>query len=252
MAQRLRLVGIMLMVFGLVFFIGSGVAFSMYQDGKHSLQSFSEVQGVELSYNEDGQLIDRGDTAAADGIMTMLTDEWGYPVSDREMDPDDPLVNTASEYMYQMATITHHVIDGTYPVTLTEDQLVDADGKALTEVTVNGETVAVPDPFPAEGWTVEVNGDGRYWQDFDRTNPVDAAARPMIWTGTVHGLVGELGVGTVTASALKLALGLVALLAGLGAINLLTGAGLYWAAGPRRQAELAPAPIDQPELERIG
>jgi hypothetical protein len=251
MAQRLRLVGIMLMVFGLVFFIGSGVAFSMYQDGKHSLQSFSEVQGVELSYNEDGQLVDRGETAAADAIMTMLEDEWGYPVSDREMDPNDPLVNTASEYMYQMATITHHVIDGTYPVTLTEDQLVDADGNALTEVTVNGETVAVPDPFPAEGWTVEVNGDGRYWNDFDRENPVDAAARPLIWTGTVHGLTGELGVGTVTASALKLALGLVALLAGLGAINLLTGAGLFWAAS-RRETPLAPAPVEQPELERIA
>lgn len=251
MAQRLRLVGIMLMVFGLVFFIGSGVAFSMYQDGRHSLQSFSEVQGVELSYDDAGQLVDRGDTAAADAIMTMLTDEWGYPVSDREMDPDDPLVNTASEYMYQMATVTHHVIEGTYEVTLTEDQLVDAEGTALGEVTVNGQTVAVPDPFPAEGWTLEVDGDGRYWNDFDRTSPVDAAVRPLAWTGTVHGLVGELGVGTVTASALKLALGLVALLAGLGAINVLTGAGLFWAAG-RREPALAPAPVEQPELERIG
>jgi hypothetical protein len=251
MAQRLRLVGIMLMVFGLVFFIGSGVAFKMYSDGAHSLQSFSEVQGVELSYNEDGQLVDRGDTAAAEGIMTMLTDEWGYPVSDREMDPNDPLVNTASEYMYQMATVTHHVIDGTYEVTLTEDQLVDPEGNALKEITVNGETIAVPADFPTEGMTVEVAGDGRYWNDFDRTNPVDAAARPMIWTGTVHGLVGELGVGTVTASALKLALGLVALLAGLGAINLLTGAGLFWAAGTRR--EVTPVtPAEQPELERIG
>jgi uncharacterized protein YjeT (DUF2065 family) len=252
MTQRLRLVGIMLMVFGLVFFIGSGVAFKMYSDGKHSLQSFSEVQNVELSYNDQGQLVDRGDPAQGQAIMDMLENEWGYPVSDREMDPSDPLVNTASEYMYQMAVITHHVIDGTYPVTLTEDQLVDADGNALSEVTVNGETVAVPDPFPAEGWTLDVNGEGRYWNDFDRTNPVDSAARPLIWTGTVHGLTGELGVGTVTASALKLALGLVALLAGLGAINLLTGAGLYWAAGPRKAAELPAAPAEQPELERIG
>lgn len=252
MPQRLRLVGIMLMVFGLVFFIGSGVAFSMYQDGKHSLQSFSEVQGVELSYNEDGQLVDRGDTAAAEAIMTMLTDEWGYPVSDREMDPADPLVNTASEYMYQMATITHHVIDGTYPITLTEDAVVDADGNPLTELQVGDQTLAVPDPFPAEGWTIEYDGDGRYWQDFDRTNPADAAARNAMWTGTVHGLIGELGVGTVTASALKLALGMVALLAGLGAINVLTGAGLYWAAGPRRTASLPPAPVEQPELERIA
>ncbi|GAA5163562.1 hypothetical protein [Ornithinimicrobium tianjinense] len=252
MTQRLRLVGIMLMVFGLVFLGGSAVAFSMYQDGRHSLQSFSEVQGVELSYNDQGQLVDRGDPAAAQAIMDMLENEWGYPVSDREMDPDDPLVNTASEYMYQMATITSHVIHGTTPITLTEDMLVDADGKALTELTVNGETVPVPDPFPADGWTVEYENGGKYWNDFDRTNPADAAARPLIWTGTVHGLTGELGVGTVTASALKLALALVALLAGLGVINLLTGAGLYWAAGPRKAAGLAPAPVEQPELERIG
>lgn len=252
MPQRLRLVGIMLMVFGLVFLIGSGVAFSMYQDGRHSLRSFSEVQGVELSYDEAGQLLDRGDPAAAEAIMTMLTDEWGYPVSDREMDPADPLVNTASEYMYQMATITHHVIDGTYPVTLSQEALVDADGNALTELQVGDQTLAVPDPFPAEGWTIEYDGGGRYWQDFDRTNPADAAAREAMWTGTVHGLVGELGVGTVTASALKLALGMVALLAGLGAINLLTGAGLVWAAGGRRSAALPPAPVEQPELERIA
>ncbi|HSP59421.1 MAG TPA: hypothetical protein VLO09_00020 [Ornithinimicrobium sp.] len=243
MAQRLRLVGIMLMVFGLVFLIGSGVAFKMYQDGRHSLQSFSEVQGVELSYNEEGQLVDRGTTEEADAIMAMLEDEWGYPVSGREMNADDPLVNTASEYMFQMATVVHHVISGTTEVTLTEEQLVDAEGNALTELQVGEETMAVPDPFPAEGWTVEYPNGGKYWNDFDRTNPADAAARGDIWTGTVHGLVGELGVGTVTASALKLALGMTALIAGLGVINLLTGAGLFWAAGARRDA------VDQPVVD---
>jgi hypothetical protein len=234
MAQRLRLVGYMLMAFGLVFFVGSGVAFSIYNDGKNSLQSFSSVQGVELSYNEDGQLVDRGQTEEADKIMAMLTDEWGYPVSGREMDASDPLVNTASEYMYQMATIVYHVINGTTEITLTEAQLVDAEGNALTELQVGDEVLAVPSPFPAEGWTLEYPNGGKYWADFDRTNPADAAARGDIWTGTVHGLVGELGVGTVTASALKIALGIVALLAGLGAVNLLLGAGLVWAAGASR------------------
>src|SRR5690606_21402438 len=117
-------------------------------------------------------------------------------------------------------------INGTTEVTLTEDQLVDGEGNALTEVQVGDETMQVPDPVPAEGWTVEYPNGGKYWNDFDRTNPADAAARGEIWTGTVHGLVGELGVGTVTASALKLALGLTALIAGLGVINILTGAGL--------------------------
>ncbi|MCA1782618.1 MAG: hypothetical protein ABR500_10515 [Dermatophilaceae bacterium] len=234
MAQRLRTVGIMLMAFGLVFFIGAGVAFKLYNDGANSLQSFSEVQGVELTYNEDGQLIDRGTTEEADNIMAMLEDEWGYPVSGREMDASDPLVNTGSEYMYQMATVVYHVINGTTEITLTEAQLVDGEGNALTELQVGDEMLAVPSPFPAEGWTIEYPNGGQYWADFDRSNPADAAARGDIWTGTVHGLVGELGVGTVTASALKIALGIVALLAGLGAVNLLLGAGLVWASGGAR------------------
>lgn len=38
--------------------------------------------------------------------------------------------------MYQMATIVHHVIYGTTNLTLTEDQLVDQEGNALTELQV--------------------------------------------------------------------------------------------------------------------
>ena len=255
MAQRLRLLGYMLMAFGIVFFVGAGVAFSIYNDGQHSLQSFSEVQGVELTYNEDGQLIDRGTTEGADAIMTMLTDEWGYPVSDREMDASDPLVNTASEYMYQMATVVYHVINGTTEITLNEGQLVDAEGNAITELAVGDQVLPVPNPFPAEGWTVEYPNGGKYWADFDRTNPADAAARGDIWTGTVHGLVGELGVGTVTASALKIALGMVALLAGLGAINLLLGAGLVWASSANRtggKVEDTTDPMVADERELVG
>lgn len=255
MAQRLRTVGIMLMAFGLVFFVGAGVAFKLYNDGANSLQSFSEVQNVELSYNEEGQLVDRGDPAEADKIMAMLTDEWGYPVSDREMDAKDPLVNTGSEYMYQMATVVYHSISGTTKLTLQEDQLVDAEGNALTELPVGEEVLAVPNPFPADGWTIEYPVDFKYWADFDRTNPADAAARGQVWTGTVHGLVGELGVGTVTASALKLALGMVALLAGLGAINLLLGAGLVWTANAGRaggKVEDDVTPVTTRERELVG
>jgi hypothetical protein len=255
MAQRLRIVGIMLMAFGLIFFIGSGVAFKLYNDGANSLQSFSEVQNVELTYNEDGQLVDRGTTEEAENIMAMLEDEWGYPVSGAEMDADDPLVNTASEYMYQMATVVYHSINGTTEITLTEDQLVDAEGNPITELQVGDETLAVPEPFPAEGWTVEYPNGGKYWADFDRSNPADAAARGEIWTGTVHGLVGELGVGTVTASALKLALGMVALLAGLGAVNLLLGAGLVWASGADRsgrRVEDDADTLDPKDRELVG
>lgn len=55
--------------------------------------------------------------------------------------------------------------------------------------------------------------------------------------------------GTVTASALKLALGLTALIAGLGVINILTGAGLFWAAGAARRD--ADRPVTDPEDRRV-
>ena len=54
--------------------------------------------------------------------MRLLTEDWGYPVVESELDPNDPLVNTASEYMYQMAVIGYHVLHGNHEVVLTEDQ----------------------------------------------------------------------------------------------------------------------------------
>jgi hypothetical protein len=50
-------------------------------------------------------LLDRGKPEAVQKIMRLLTEDWGYPVVESELDPNDPLVNTASEYMYQMAVI---------------------------------------------------------------------------------------------------------------------------------------------------
>ena len=124
MAKRLRTLGVVIAVIGLVFVIAGGVAYTRVQDGYGSLQSFSEAQNVTLSYNEDGQLIDRGTTEGADAIMALLVDDWGYPVNESDLNPNDPLVNTASEYMYQMATIGFHTLHGTQTVVLTEDATV--------------------------------------------------------------------------------------------------------------------------------
>ena len=189
----------------------------------HSLQSFSEVQNVELSYNDDGQLVDRGEVEGALAIRALLEDDWGFPIVESDLDPNDPLVNSATEYMYQMATISYHTLHGTQPVTLTEADLTGEDGTVATEYDCNGEMVAVPDPFPAEGVTCDFNVDGRYWTGFDRSVPVEAAARDQAWSGTAHALVAELGVGAATHSTLQLALGVAALLAGLGVVCTVMG-----------------------------
>jgi hypothetical protein len=219
MASRLKRLGIVLTVLGIAFVAAGGYAFIKYQEGANSLQAFSAAQNVKLSYNEQGQLVDRGETAEAVAIMSLLTNDWGYPVSQAELNPNDPLVNTASEYMYQMATIAYHTLHSTQTVTIAED----------TEF--NGQTI--------KAGTYEFPVEGRYWTDFNRANPIEAAAREKAWTGTAHALIAELGVGTVTASALTLGLGMVGLFAGVGFAFILAGLGLVWAARP----EKAPVPV---------
>ena len=213
MSKRFRILGLVLAVIGLVFVAGGGYAFLQVQNGYDSLDSFSDVQNVTLNYNEDGQLVDRGTTEGAEAIYNLLTVDWNYPVVDADLDPADPVVNTASEYMYQMAVIAYHTLHGTQTVVLDEP------------VEYNGET------FAAGAYEFEV--DGRYWTDFDRLHPIEGPARDMAWSGTAHALIAELGVGTVTASTLQLGLGISALIAGLGGTLMLLGVGLIWATKDR-------------------
>ncbi len=208
MAKKIKLLGAFLALVGLAFVAGGIFAFVKVQAGAGSLQAFSEVQNVTLSYNEDGQLVDRGEVEPAERIMSILKDDWGYPVNMAELDPNDPLVNTGTEYMYQMATITHHVIDQTVTVTLAED------------TDYNGETLKAGD--------YEVPIDGRYWSEFDRTNPLDGAARGKAWSDTALALNGQLGVGAVTASTLQMGYGVAGLLGGLGLVFLATALALFW------------------------
>jgi hypothetical protein len=205
----LKGLGFVLAIIGVAFVAAGAFAYIKTQEGYKSLNSFSAAQNVQLTYNEDGQLVDRGETAGAAAIMSLLKDDWGFPVADGDMNPNDPLVNTASEYMYQMATVSYHTLHGATTVVLTEP------------VEYNGETFAAGE--------YEFVNDGRYWTGFNREHPIEGPARAQIWTPTAHALVGELGVGTATASALQLALAMAGLIAGLGATLFLTGIGLVWA-----------------------
>jgi hypothetical protein len=252
--KPLGLLGIFLIVVGIGYFVGAGVAYSKVQGGYGSLQSFSEVQNVQLNYNEDGELVDRGTVEGAQAIMSLLEDDWNFPVVDGDMDPNDPLVNTASEYMYQMATISYHVLNGTQNVTLTEADLT-TDGVLAETYTCNGEEIAVPTPFPAEGVTCEFEVGGRYWTGFDRSDPVQAQARDMAWSGTAHALVAELGVGAATHSTLQLALGVAALLAGLGVVCLVMGIAFLWhvrSNEKKSDGSGTPQSTDAPVMETAG
>ena len=227
MIKRLQRLGIVLALFGLAFIAAGGYAYLKVQDGTRSLNAFSAAQNVKLSYNAEGQLTDRGTTEGAQAIMALLTQDWQYPVSSAELDPNDPVVNTASEYMYQMATVTYHTLHGVQTVVLDED-FTAPDGTVYS--------AGVPYEIPV---------DGRYWSEFDRTNPIDAAVRAQAWTGVAHALVAELGVGTSTASSLQLGLGVAGGFAGIGVAFIFAGLGLVWATRPvvaeERERALKPA-----------
>ena len=163
--KPLGLLGILLIIVGIGYFVGAGVTYSKVQGGYNSLQSLSEVENIHNWLDEDGQLVDHGafEGAQAKEIMSLLEDDELQVVSG-DMDPNDPLVNSASEYMYQMATISYHTLNGTQNVTITQDQIdaaieserLDADG------TYNGVVEAYQGTVIEPG-TYEVPVNGRYW-----------------------------------------------------------------------------------------
>lgn len=229
MNKRFTILGVFLVVVGFAFATAGAVAYTKVQDGYDSLQAFSEAQNVTLTYNEDGQLTDRGTTEGAEAIMVLLREDWQYPVVESDLDPNDPLVNTGTEYMFQMATVGFHVLHGTQEVVLTES------------VEYEGETFAAG--------TYEVDVDGKYWTDFDRMDPLEGPAREQAWSGTVHGLFGELGVGTVTHSTLQMGLAMAGLFAGLGLTLMLAGAGTIWSVRGKRPELTVPDTIPAALLE---
>lgn len=226
MIKRLKWVGAAMALIGLGF-IGVG-AFAALQvkAGDESLQAFSAEQDVTLSYNEDGVLVDRGTVEGAEAIKDLVENDWAYNLKDSEMDPNDPLVNTGSEYMYQMGLVAYHTLHGTSTVVLEED------------AEYNGETF--------EAGTYEVPTDGRYWADFDRMHPLEGPARAQAWSPTAHALIAELGVGSVTANTLTMGWGVAAIAAGLGVTLILLGGGLAWVAAGADKKDQKEAPANEP------
>ena len=222
MYGRMRGLGIVLAVMGLLFVAGGAFAFVKTYEGYNSLQALSAAQDVQLTYNDQGQLVDRGETAEAQSILSLLRDDWKYPVNMADFNPNDPIVNTASEFMYQMATITFHITHGTQNIVLPED-VTAADGTVF------------------KAGTYEFNVDGRYFSQFDRTNPIEGKARDLAWSGTGLALISNLGVGTATATALQLGFGIAGLFAGMGIFALIAGLGLVWVAQTLKEPVTKPA-----------
>ncbi len=76
--------------------------------------------------------------------------------------------------MFQYATVSYHVLNGTQTVVL--DQDTEYDGEVF------------------EAGTYEFAVDGRYWTDFDREHPIEGPAREQAWSGA-HGILASISSG---------------------------------------------------------
>jgi hypothetical protein len=210
--QRLRAVGIVLMAAGLGV---SGVSLfwglPQADDGLDSAQAMYEAEGVTLSYNADGELVDRGTPEGAQKIMDLLVKEYKYPVKASDFDPDDPLVNTRSELMYEYATITYHVLHSTVAVRLTE---------ADVPITYRNVTYSEPGTYNI---TLE-----HYYAHLDRTNPIERQLREA-WSPLAFALTSSLAGAHANHAAGELARMTTLGIGAIGLVIAAAGGALVWA-----------------------
>ena len=245
MESRLKILGAIVAIIGVIAILGGGYGYTQVQQGADALKGFSVAQNVTLSYNDQGQLVDRGSTEEAAAILSLLKDTWKWPVAQGDLNPKDPVTNTGTEYMYQMATIAHHTLTGTTTVTLPEAVPYDGTGDKVVDPTA---PTITPETLPQDAAYLDLlNQDAnyaagtytvptleRYWTSFNRSHPLDGKAREAAWSGTVHGLFAELGVGATSYSALQMGQAMALIAMAFGVTFVITGLGLVWVGAAKK------------------
>ena len=163
----------LVLVFGGIIGIGlGGYLYLTANAGLDSLQTVYETQGRYMPYDDDGNFTDRGTVEAGDAILSLIEDDWAFPLNRANLDPNDTLVNTPDELMVQYAIINYHTLHGTQTVVLAED--VEYDGVLY------------------EAGSHEVPVDGRYFSDLDRRHPLEGPVRTQAWSPLAFGLTSTL------------------------------------------------------------
>ena len=119
--KNLKFVGVLFGLVGVGMIIGGCVVLFMSKGGATSLQAVYKAQNVMMSYDDNGNFIDRGEVAGGNAILNLLEDDWKYPLKKWSLNPNDPLVNTPDELMVQYARISYHVMHGTQTIVLEEN-----------------------------------------------------------------------------------------------------------------------------------
>ena len=207
--KRLSIVGIFFALAGIAFLLAGGAALGMAKAGKTSLQAVYKAQNLMMTYDANGNFTDREKVEGGNAILSLLTNDWKYPLRKGSLDPKNPLVNTPDEVMVQYARISYHTLYSTQTIVLDKD--VDYKGQTYN---------AGKHDFAV---------DGRYWQDFDRAHPIEGVARSQAWSSTVLGLLASLQAGFASHTLVELAFYFSLLVMGLGMMFLIGGMGIAYA-----------------------
>ncbi len=223
---RLKITGAVLIAAGLGV-AGMGFVYGLKQadDGLASAQAMYEEQGVRLTYNSDGVLVDRGTPEGAQAILDLLETDFRYPVNHANLDPKDTLVNTRDELMYEYATITYHVLHTSVAVKLTEKDV---------PITYRSVEYTQPGTYNI---TLE-----HYYAHLDRTNPIEAQLRAA-WSPLAFGLTSALAGAHANQAAGELARMTSIGFGGIGLLFAAAGAGMVWATWGRHPVLQAKPPV---------
>ena len=87
MTGRMRILGIVLAVFGLAFMAGGAYTFLRTQEGARPA-GVQRGAGHQAQLQRAERLVDRGEPAQAQEILALLKD-WGYPIVAGDLNPND-------------------------------------------------------------------------------------------------------------------------------------------------------------------
>ena len=170
--NAISLAGLFLIVGGIIGIALGGYLYFKASGGLKSLDAVYATQAQMMTYDADGNFTDRGTKEGGDAILSLLEDDWKYPLTRANLDPSDPLVNTPDELMVKYATINYHTLHGTQTVVLAKD--VEYKGVLY------------------EAGTYQVPVDGRYFSQLDRAHPLEGKVRDQAWSPLAFGLLGNL------------------------------------------------------------
>lgn len=164
--------GLVLVMGGIVGIALGGYLYLKADAGLESLEAVYATQARYMPYDEDGNFTDRGTVEGGDAILSLIEDEWKFPLNRANLDPNDTLVNTPDELMVQYGIISYHTLHGTQTVVLDED--VEYEGVLY------------------EAGTYDVPVDGRYFSDLDRKHPLEGPVRTQAWSPLAFSLLSSL------------------------------------------------------------